>query len=197
MRPARFHPALRLMHWLMAALILAMLFIGVGTVSTVSEMRTWLIALHKPLGILILCLAAIRLCLRLTLESPALPADLPWRQVWAARFSHALLYFLMFALPLVGWTMLSAGGYPVTLFGAFQLPPLVGIDPWLFALMRRAHALLAFLLFATFLVHLGAALFHAWIRRDSVFPGMAPWPARAATRPGRGPAQRRQRAAAG
>ena len=54
----RFPLVLRVLHWLMAVLIIAMLFIGVGMVSTVSEMRTWLIALHKPLGILILCLAA-------------------------------------------------------------------------------------------------------------------------------------------
>jgi cytochrome b561 len=171
----RFHGTQRLLHWLMAVLIVAMLFIGVSMVSTVSEMRTWLIELHKPVGILILCLAAIRLCTRLALPIPALPADLPVWQRWAASFSHIALYCLMFALPLVGWAMLSAGGYPIALFGTFHLPPIAPIDPALFALLRRAHTLLAFLLFLTILVHLGAALFHAWIRRDGVFRSMQPW----------------------
>ena len=79
----------------MAICILAMLFIGVGMVSTVSELRTWLIDLHKPLGILILCLAAIRACIRLTRPAPALPADLPLVQRMAAHLSHLMLYALI------------------------------------------------------------------------------------------------------
>lgn len=169
----RFPLPMRLLHWLMAATILAMLFIGVGMVSTVSEARTWLIDLHKPLGILILCLAAIRVCLRLTRPVPAFPADLPdWQQI-AAHLSHLGLYFLMFAQPLVGWAMLSAGGYPVSLFGTLVLPPISPVDGPLFALLRQAHALLAFALFALILLHLAAALFHALIRRDGVWSSMA------------------------
>lgn len=170
--PRQFPWALRLLHWLMAACILAMLFIGVGMVSTVSEMRTWLIDLHKPLGILILGLAAIRACIRLLLPSPPLPADLPWWQKTAAHLSHLVLYVLIFALPIVGWAMLSAGGYPVQLFGMLVLPPIAPIDGPLFAFLRQAHAALAFLLFATILAHLGAALFHALIRRDGVWQAM-------------------------
>jgi cytochrome b561 len=168
----RFPWALRLLHWLMAICILAMLFIGVGMVSTVSEMRTWLIDLHKPLGILILCLAAIRLCIRLAYPAPALPADLPVLQRMAAHLSHLLLYVLMFALPIVGWAMLSAGGYPVQLFGTWVLPPIAPIDGPLFAFLRQAHTILAMVLFATILAHLGAALFHAWVRRDGVWQAM-------------------------
>ena len=172
---SQFAPALRLLHWLMALLIVAMLFIGAGMVSTVSEMRTWLIELHKPLGILILCLAAIRICVRLLRPTPALPTDLPILIRLGAHLSHVALYVLMIALPLVGWAMLSAGGYPVALFGAFHLPPMTAIDPALYALLRRTHTLLAYALFLTILMHLGAALFHAWIRRDGVFGSMAPW----------------------
>jgi cytochrome b561 len=171
-RVTRFPLALRLLHWLMAACILVMLFIGVGMVSTVSEVRTWLLDLHKPLGILILCLAAIRACVRLTRPEPALPADLPdWQQI-GAYLSHLGLYFLMFALPLVGWAMLSAGGYPVSLFGTVVLPPIAPVDGRWFALLRLTHAGLAFALFALILLHLAAALFHALIRRDGVWQSM-------------------------
>jgi cytochrome b561 len=171
----QFPLALRLVHWLMAVLVIVMLFIGIGMVSTVSEARSWLIDLHKPLGILILCLAALRVCLRLTGRTPPLPDDLPIWQKGAAYASHLVLYALLFAQPLVGWTMLSAGGYPIALFGTVHLPPLVPVDPMLFAFLRRAHTLLAYLLFLTILAHLGAALFHAWIRRDGVFHSMVPW----------------------
>ncbi len=171
----RFPLALRLLHWLMAALIIAMLFIGVGMVSTVSDLRSWLIDLHKPLGLLILCLVAVRLCVRLLTSTPPLPADLPGWQRAAAHLSHGLLYGLMVALPLVGWAMLSAGGYPIVLFGAIVLPPIAPIVPALFAVLHKLHMVLAFVMFATILVHAGAALFHAWIRRDGVFRSMQPW----------------------
>lgn len=170
----RFPLALRLLHWLMAILVIGMLFIGVGMVSTVSELRSWLIDLHKPLGLLILCLVAVRLCIRLLSSTPPLPADLPAWQRAGAQLSHALLYVLMVALPLVGWAMLSAGGYPVVLFGVAVLPPIAPIIPALFAILRRLHMILAFLMFATILAHVGAALFHAWIRRDDVFRSMQP-----------------------
>lgn len=171
----RFPLMLRVLHWLMAVLIIAMLFIGVGMVSTVSEMRSWLIDLHKPLGLLLLCLVAVRVCVRLLSATPRLPADLPGWQRAGAHATHGLLYGLMVAQPLVGWAMLSAGGYPIALFGVIVLPPIVPIIPALFAFLRELHMLLALLLFATILGHVGAALFHAWIRRDGVFRSMQPW----------------------
>lgn len=51
-----FHPALRVLHWVMAAAIMAMLFIGVAMVSTVSSLHGLLVAIHKPLGLMILML---------------------------------------------------------------------------------------------------------------------------------------------
>jgi cytochrome b561 len=72
-----FYLPARLLHWLMALLIVAMLFIGVGMVSSVSERHDWLVRIHKPLGIAILVLAVVRLVVRLRHRPPALPADLP------------------------------------------------------------------------------------------------------------------------
>ena len=56
----RFTPLQRLLHWLMAVCILAMLFIGVGMVSTVTPKFLPLVEIHKSLGIAILVLALIR-----------------------------------------------------------------------------------------------------------------------------------------
>jgi cytochrome b561 len=168
-----FSPLARLLHWTMAVLILTMLFVGVGMVATVSHAHATLIALHRPLGVALLVLALIRVGVRLKNGSPALPSDLPALQRFAAKASHLALYALFIAMPLIGWAMLSAGGYPVTLFGAYHLPAIVPQNVNLFALLRALHTWLAFALFATVLLHIAAALFHGLIRRDGVFSSMA------------------------
>ncbi|CAD6562438.1 cytochrome b [Paraburkholderia sabiae] len=168
-----FSPLARFLHWTMAALILAMLFIGVAMVATVSHAHATLIALHRPLGVALLLLALLRVAVRLKNGSPALPDDMPALQRFAAKASHLVLYGLFIAMPLIGWAMLSAGGYPVTLFGAWHLPSIVPQNVDLFALLRALHTWLAFALFATVLVHLAAALFHGLVRRDGVFSSMA------------------------
>jgi cytochrome b561 len=161
----------RLLHWTMAILILAMLFIGVAMVSSLSDYHR-LVAIHRPLGILLLVLAAARLINRLLSPPPPLPAAMPPLLKLAAHGSHWLLYGLMIALPLVGWGMLSAGGYPIQLVGSLHLPPILPHDRALFAVLRPAHTVLAYLLFATFLAHLGAALTHALVFKDGVFRSM-------------------------
>ena len=161
----------RILHWIMAVLIIAMLFIGVAMVSSLSDYDR-LVSIHKPIGILILVLAALRLVNRLVFPPPPLPGGMPIPLRVSAEASHWLLYALMFAQPLVGWAMLSAAGYPIALIGAFHLPPIVPHDMALYAFLRPLHSVLAFALFATFLLHLAAALTHALIFRDGVFKSM-------------------------
>src|SRR5271157_1671786 len=95
------------------------------------------------------------------------------RRVWSDE--NRTTYGLMFVLPLVGWGMLSAARYPIVLYGSLQLPPILPHDAALYAVLRTTHTVLAFLLFATFLAHFAAALTHALIYRDGVFPSMASW----------------------
>lgn len=171
--PDHFAPIARLIHWTMAVLVIAMLFIGIGMVASVSDRHEWLIHLHKPLGIAILVLVIVRLVVRFTHRHPPLPADIPAIQALAARFSHVALYALMLAMPLVGWAMVSASGEPVMLSESLQLPSIVAANPVAFAWLRSAHTWLALLLFATILLHLAAALYHGLIRRDGVLESMA------------------------
>jgi cytochrome b561 len=167
MTPHRPFPVFsRILHWTMAVLVLAMLFIGIGMVSSVSAYHQ-LVAIHKPLGILVLVLVAIRLVNRLVNPPPPLPEGMPPWQRFAALGSHVLLYILMFAVPLVGWAMLSAARYPVVLYGTLQLPPIMPQNPELFAVLRETHTVLALLLFVTFLAHFGAVVFilrWRWLR---------------------------------
>ena len=172
MKPEAFHPFARLLHWLMAVLILAMLFIGVSMVADLSLRHPVLISLHKATGLALLVLVVLRIAVRLTLPHPPLPNDLPKLQRWAAGASHLLLYGLMLAMPLLGWAMLSAGDYP----RPFGLPAIAPHNLQLYAVLRQAHGWAGYLLFATVLVHVGAALMHAWVRRDGVLRSMWPGP---------------------
>jgi cytochrome b561 len=174
--PARRFPVISgLLHWLMAAMVLAMIFIGVGMAASVSGRYDFLVSIHRPLGVAILALVIVRFANRRINPPPPLPDTIPFAQRMAATASHILLYALMLILPLVGWGMLSAAGYPIVLYGPLRLPPILPHDLTLYAWLRHLHTYLAYLLFATFLAHLGAALFHALIRRDGVFESMASW----------------------
>ena len=180
--PPRFTVLQRALHWSMAAAILAMLFIGVGMVSTVTQRYLTLVSIHKPLGLAILLLVLVRIAVRLRAGAPPLPADLPAPMRLAAHLSHYAFYALMLAMPLLGWGMLSAAAYPVQVLG-LTLPPILPHSDALHALLWNAHRTLAFAFFALILLHLGAALFHALVRRDGVFEAMAPVPDRAVAHP--------------
>jgi cytochrome b561 len=165
----------RVLHWLMAIMVLATLFIGVSMVSTLNPRFLTLISIHRPLGIAIFGLAVLRLGVRWRLGAPPLPDDLPRVQALAAKLSHVALYALLIVMPLVGWGMLSAGGYPIVLYGSLHLPEILPHDDQLHAILRTTHTALAYMFFATILLHVAAALFHALIRRDGVFRAMAGW----------------------
>lgn len=174
--PHRFSLLQRLLHWLMAVCIIAMLFIGVGMVSIVTPKYLPLIALHKSLGVTLLVLVLVRLALRLYYGVPPLPADLPSPMRLGAKLSHLALYGLMIIMPLLGVGMLWAAAYPVVVFGGIKIPALLPQSDSLHTLLWNSHFYLGFAFFALVLLHVGAGLFHALIRRDGVFGTMAPLP---------------------
>jgi cytochrome b561 len=179
----RFTPLQRLLHWLMAVCILAMLFIGVGMESTITPKYLTLVSIHKPLGIAILVLALIRLVVRLRYGAPPLPADLPAPIKLGAELSHYALYALMIFMPLIGWAMLSSAAYPIVLYGGVHLPPILPQSDSMHALLWDAHFYLAFAFFALILAHIAAALFHLLVRRDGVFQAMGPASAKSEVAP--------------
>lgn len=168
----------RILHWLMAALLLTMLCIGVAMVASLTNYHR-LVAIHRPLGIMILLLAIARIINRqLQPLPPFLQTMAPWERK-VATLSERLLYVLMLSLPLVGWGMLSAARYPVVLVGALHLPPILPQNALLYTLLRKTHTILAYLLFATFLAHLSTVLVHTLVLRDGLLRRMLPWKPRA------------------
>jgi cytochrome b561 len=175
--PAQFALTSRLLHWLMTAMLLSTLFIGAAMVTSLGNYHR-LVALHRPLGIMILVLAIIRLVNRTFTTLPPFPPTMSKRERLIASASERLLYTLMIALPLVGWGMLSAGHYPIVMFGPLHLPPILPVSPTLYAVLRKTHTIMAYLLFLAFLGHLSAILFHILIIRDRLLDRMALWPVR-------------------
>jgi cytochrome b561 len=163
----------RVLHWLMAVALLAMLAIGMHMVVSLEQYRV-LVAIHRPLGMLILVLAVIRLVNRqLQPLPPFLPTMAAWERVIATA-SERLMYGLMLLLPLVGWAMLSAARLPVRV-GPIVLPAILPQNMALYTLLRRSHTVLAYLLFFSFMAHLSAVLFHGLVLRDGLLSRMLPW----------------------
>jgi cytochrome b561 len=164
----------RLLHWTMAVMILTMLCIGVTMVVSLGDYHA-LVSIHRPLGIAILILAVVRFVNRLVNPPPPLPATMSRLERRAAIASELGMYGLMLALPLVGWGMLSAARYPIVLYGSVHLPFILPHHAMLYAVLRKAHTILAYLFFLTFMAHVGAILFHTLVVRDGMLTRMAPW----------------------
>jgi len=176
--PARFPLSMRIFHWLMAVMVLTMLFIGVWMVASFKHYHV-LVAIHRPLGVTILVVAALRFANRLRSVLPPFPATMSHRERHVAHLSELTLYGLLFLQPLVGWGMLSAGGFPITLFATVHLPRILPADPRVYSVLRHAHTVLGYLLFATFLAHLSGVLYHTILMRDGLLRRMSLWPTQA------------------
>ena len=158
------------LHWLMAVLLVALVGLGLYMVrlpdAGYNIVKIALILYHKELGILALVLATLRLGWRVAQQLPMLVGTMPvWEQV-AARLAHLCLYTLMLALPLTGWVMSSAAGFPVSFLGLGNLPDLVGVDAALYRELAATHRWLAYALIALVAGHAGAALRHHFVLDD-------------------------------
>jgi cytochrome b561 len=173
----QFPASMRFFHWLMAAMVLTMLFIGVTMIASLARYHAF-VSLHRPLGIIILLLVLIRYVNRRFSTLPPFPATMSPRERRVASASELLLYTLLFLQPLIGWGMLSAARYPSVLYGSLHLFPILPHSAMLYAVLRKAHTLIACLLFLTIIAHFGAILFHTLIVRDRMLYRMVPWRAR-------------------
>jgi len=172
----------RVLHWLMAAALLAMLAIGMTMVVSFEHYRV-LVAVHRPLGALILVLAVIRIVNRQLKPLPPFLETMSARERVIATASERVLYGLMLLLPVVGWAMLSAARLPVRI-GPIVLPPILPHSMALYTILRRSHSVLAYLLFFAFMAHLSAVLFHTIVLRDGLLSRMLPWTPRSRDKDG-------------
>src|SRR6267143_1555725 len=166
----------KLFHWVMAALILAQIALGLMAANwRLSPTKIELFFWHKSTGMLILALVGLRILWRLANPTPELPADMAGWERAAARLSHLLLYALMIALPVTGWIVNSASNVPFRIFWLIPLPAIVAPDERTADLAALVHGGLAALLALVLVAHVGAALRHHYVKRDTVLTRMLPW----------------------
>lgn len=164
------------LHWLAALLIFATFPLGVYAHElALSPLKLKLVSYHKWLGVTIFLLTVARLAWRMKHTPPPLPETIPLWQQRAAHGLHLLLYTLLFAIPLTGWLMSSAKGFPVVYLGLVQLPDLVGKDKALGELLTTVHQTLNFGLLVLVGMHIAAALKHHFIEHDATLRRMLPF----------------------
>ncbi len=172
--PMRFTVVARSLHWTMAVMVIAMLFIGVFMVTSIADFH-FLVTIHEPLGIAIFIFVLVRIGWRLTHTPPPFPPGMGPLDRLTAKYSERLLYALLICQPLIGWAMVSASGQPIVLFGSLYLPAIAPQNITLFANLLLAHIVAAYLLYLTFAAHLAGVLLHTIVIRDGVLDRMAFW----------------------
>ncbi len=173
--PERWGGVSQLLHWAVAALILVMAWLGLTMEDLPNgpdKIRTY--ALHKSIGITILTLVALRLLWRLYAGAPRAEPGSPRWQERIAGLTHFAIYALLFAMPLSGWVLNSAAGFPLQWFGLVNLPYIVEKNYDLHELAADAHELMFWLLALLVVAHAGAAFYHHLFRRDATLARMLP-----------------------
>jgi len=174
--PAAYSRGSVVLHWLIA-LLLALNFV----IAWVSEDmpkpdRMEMMGNHKAIGLTILGLTVLRIVWRVLRPAPPLVETLKAWEVALAKVTHALLYFLMLAIPLAGWGMVSGKGNPVSLFGLINIPALpVGPDKATNGVFHELHEVFATLMLVLLAIHVAAAFKHMIVDKDGTMLRMAPW----------------------
>ena len=165
----------QLLHWVIVVLIAWMAYLGLtmgDLPNGLQKIQTY--GLHKSLGLTILALVVLRVLWRLYAGSPAPVPGTPTWQARVAGLTHLAIYALLFAIPLSGWVLNSASGFPLKWFGLFKVPALTGKSEDLHELAEEAHELMFWALVLLVVVHAGAAFWHHLFKGDTTLTRMLP-----------------------
>jgi cytochrome b561 len=168
---SRYSAVTRVLHWLAAVLVFTTLIVGFSLANSLGSYAV-LLNTHKALGATVFVLFVIRVVNRFTDRAPALPAEVGRIERLAIAGSELGMYLLLLVQPLIGWSMLSASGVPVTLFGSFALPAIAPVNSGLYGLLRNAHSVVAYVLVVMIAAHVSAVLLHTLTLRDGMLRRM-------------------------
>jgi len=163
----------RTLHWVTATLVLIMLPLGVVIANDWGgALQDPLYDLHRSIGAVIIPLVIVRLGYRLTHPPLPLPQDVPPLQRLAAHATHWALYGLLIVQPFVGWAATSAYRATIMIFGLFELLPIWPEDRAVSDRLFVVHALIGAIIACLVAVHISAALYHHFVRKDRVLMRM-------------------------
>ena len=167
----------KLFHWTIGLMLLFNLGLGKymhNLPNTPDKFQLY--ALHKSLGITILTLVVLRLVWTLVNPKPRmLDEKMKSWEVKLAKGVHYVLYILMIFIPLTGWLMNSAAGFPTSWFNILTLPSLLSADKTMQGFFGEVHEILAMGFILIFLLHLAGALKHPFIVKDRTLLRMLPF----------------------
>jgi cytochrome b561 len=164
----------KLLHWLVAVCVLAMIPIGIAMGNYQGPTGDTLYNLHKSLGVLVLVLMTVRVAYRLRHGAPLPePTLAPWQRGVSATV-HTLLYVLIVVQSILGYFSNSAYGATTPFFGLFEISAALDENKPLSDRLFLIHRSLGFVIALLVLLHIGAALQHYFIRRDGVLQRMLP-----------------------
>lgn len=157
--PDRFGMITRLLHWVVAALVLTALPLGAYIArAEISLANLGLFAVHKSIGITILSLMLLRVLWHRVSPPPApLPAERPW-QGSVARWVHRAFYILLVAVPLSGWMASSATGIDTVIWGRWTMPRIAPVSEAWEDAGFAVHGVLTKLLAGAVLLHLAGVV---------------------------------------
>jgi cytochrome b561 len=163
----------RVLHWITAILVLTMLPLGVVIANRWGgEWKDWLYNLHRSIGTVVMLVILVRVGYRLTHRPLPLPEEIPLSQRRASRVVHWALYTFLVLQPFIGWAGSSAFPAPVIVFGLFSLPMIAPADRALSDQLLFVHRWTGVTIACLVTVHIAAAIYHHFVRRDGVLMRM-------------------------
>ena len=171
----RYDATLRILHWAMAAIILAAIALGVvaALLPRGVSPRVEFLTIHKSLGMTALVLVVLRVAWRLSVGAPPYAAARGVFSRFGAHAAHVALYALMIAMPVTGYVDSVVGGHSTSWFGLFDWPALIARNDALAHVAATLHDRLAWAIGAVLALHLAAVAWHVWVKRDEVFARMS------------------------
>ena len=170
-----FDPVIRFLHWLTLFLIVTIFVLAFSIdFASSKEEAVAVIQLHRSFGVTVWAVTLGRLVWRQFARFPNWPADMPQAMRFAAQWSEYALYALLLIQPILGLLQTNARGDRVGLFFLGQLPALIGTDRPLAKQLLEVHMTVGLLLLGLIALHVAAALYHHFWRRDDTLEAMLP-----------------------
>jgi cytochrome b561 len=167
--------SVRFLHWASAVLVIAAIGLGTYMVQLVHDPaeRFELTQTHKSIGIAVLALTLVRLCLRILTNAPNPDPAAPF-VLLAAKVTHAFLYGLLLVMPLSGWLMATTTPVrvPTFVFRLVELPYPLSPDLTTYRIAHTIHVVSAIFLALLIVLHVAAAIIHAFVWRDRTLARM-------------------------
>jgi cytochrome b561 len=163
------------LHWYsVIAMTLTVGFVLVRSFMESPAGRVLPLELHQQSGLFVLLFLVLRLAARVRLGWIDHAHGLSKMMKLGAAMAHVALYACLFAMPMLGWALCNSHGVTLRFMGVIPLPALVEADSDLADNLTDAHVMLAWSMLALIVMHIAAALWHHYVRRDGVLVAMLP-----------------------